>query len=84
MSVIGRLDEQVEAVLISPLSKRDGEHAPHAPELVPQADAPRNETAGDSDKGETPARTAAETLPAAEADTHERRGLTGEMPVWML
>ncbi len=52
MSVIGRLDDQVDEILITPLSKRRRDEEP-APPPSPEADPPPVEPA---DKDETSAK----------------------------
>jgi hypothetical protein len=58
MSVIGRLDEQVEAVLISPLGKKRDAQEPAPPPATEESNTPRDE---ESSAQET--RTRAEELP---------------------
>jgi hypothetical protein len=50
MSVIGRLDEQVNEILINPLSRRRSDEEEPAPPPAPEADPPPDENA---DKDET-------------------------------
>ena len=53
MSVIGRLDDQVDEILITPLSRRRSDDEEPAPPRRPEADPPPDEPA---DKGETSAK----------------------------
>jgi len=69
MPVIGRLDDQVDAVLIKPLGRRDEQEADAATALSPENIAQpqtATQTAGESD---------------ISSDTHARRE---ELPVWLL
>jgi hypothetical protein len=58
MAVIGRLDEQVDAVLISPLGKRRDE-----PEHTPEPDREETNTLGDEESSGPQSRERAEELP---------------------
>jgi hypothetical protein len=70
MSVIGRLDDQVEAVLINPLKRRerasDGEAERAAPPVVPSPPA------SSDDERE------------AESTSPETREVDSALPVWLL
>ena len=63
MAVIGRLDEQVDAVLISPLAKKRGETAPAAPPVPEQQQPSPSPTSAAADTADVESKVARETLP---------------------
>lgn len=70
MPVIGRLNEQVEEVIIKPVGRRhapDGTDAPAPPASIPARDEPRE----------------IQHAERSETSRDERRG-KGELPVWLL
>ena len=69
MPVIGRLDGQVDEVIISPISRRRGEDGP--------TPAPRNEEA--PRPPEAPERAPSQTPPDGESSAN-----ADELPVWLL
>ena len=72
MAIIGRLDRQVDEVLISPAGKRRREERP-APTAEPPPEPPVER------RSELTSETA-----AGPADEIERRPRFGELPVWLL
>ena len=72
MSVIGRLDEQVDAVLITPLGKRDGQKIS---DTAPVERAP--DTAESSAQKGTPA-------PSDKEVSEHEPSCRDELPVWLL
>jgi hypothetical protein len=73
MSVIGRLDEQVDAILIAPLRRGDETHAPGAQaEDAASVRAQRNTNAPPE-----------QTEPQSEKEA-ARDDATDELPVWLL
>ncbi|MBV8859842.1 MAG: hypothetical protein JOZ02_23115 [Acidobacteria bacterium] len=69
MPVIGRLDGQVDEVIISPISRRRGEAAPPP--------TPKNEeTPGPSDSPDR--------APSQTSDVDESSANADELPVWLL
>ncbi|HEX8337028.1 MAG TPA: hypothetical protein VF621_09880 [Pyrinomonadaceae bacterium] len=70
MPVIGRLDGQVEEVIISPISRRGRE------EENPPAARKNEETSAPSDPPDR--------APSQTTDPVESSGEAGELPVWLL
>lgn len=68
MTVIGRLDEQVDRVLISPLAQK----------------AAKNVDAQSANTGDKEAHPEAESQPAGEEIYTARGAGRGELPVWLL
>jgi hypothetical protein len=69
MSVIGRLDEQVDAVLIAPLARKgEGQARTSAAEPHENIEQPRTATRTESEK----------------EDSDNRRARHDELPVWLL
>ena len=73
MSVIGRLDEQVDAVLITPFKKR-GQHK--------EDDAAQG--ARSADRTDSSSETKRQAAGADKMSEHETPPLRDEVPVWLL
>ena len=69
MPVIGRLDGQVDEVIISPISRRRREEAP----------PPVHQNEETSEPSDTPDRVPSQTPPAGESSAE-----ADELPVWLL
>ena len=79
MSVIGRLDDQVDAVLIAPLKKGSGRKTGTPPQ-PPQQDAKENEIAESSSRAYGPTETGGGKASENEPPTARR----DRLPVWLL
>ncbi|MDT7688428.1 MAG: hypothetical protein QOE46_1187 [Acidobacteriota bacterium] len=76
MPVIGRLDGQVDDVLISPISKRQRDEHSSA-----NADGPSDETTGSQRESPAPAARLAPINTPPEGESSAR---ADELPVWLL
>jgi hypothetical protein len=74
MPVIGRLDGQVDDVLISPVSKRRRDHQ----------DPSSNTDETNDSQSESPAHAAARPFPLNTPPEVESSAATDELPVWLL
>lgn len=74
MSVIGRLDQQVEAVLITPLKKR-GQH---------KEDEARQDTERSAERTRSSSETNRQSAGGDKQSEQETPPLRDELPVWLL